>query len=572
MIELNKIYNESCLDTLARMPNDFLDCVVTSPPYYGLRSYNTEPQIWDGDEFCQHVWGDEIVNPKKDTRTAEVKVSQGATVGTNVASQHWAQGNMGNFCQLCNAWRGELGLEPTFQLYIEHLLSIFREVHRVLKPTGTVWVNLGDSYVGGKGQSGGASAERQAERNLNGESLNKSHHNETTGFGITRPGDGKQSVRPKSLMNIPHRFAIAMTDELGFIQRNDIIWHKPACMPSSAKDRFTVDFENIFFFTKSPKYWFEQQLEAFQSSASEIARQYSDGFKSTDYATNKKYSGGVGYGQDGRNMRTTWTVNFEPQGEKDGVKMSRLARVPSDAVSGDTKHIVFPDCSACADRLDQVASVLCGEPLTATLKRIGRIDDYLVRGQVSGFGSFVKRLVSDSAAGSCGSFLREYFHSAIGHSTENRRTLREILEHLSDSSFAEILESIDDRQDGLLLSALYFGTRGNSISLDGWDGSLLAKIPHYTGGIFDCSYCQLYHIKTETAQHYASYPTKLVEIPIKAGCPPDGVVYDPFGGTATTAVTSHKLGRQWICSELQPKYAEIAEKRLEPYLAQISLF
>ena len=391
MIELNKIYNESCLDTLARMPNDFLDCVVTSPPYYGLRSYNTEPQIW-GDKDCNHVWGDEIVNPKKDTRTAEVKVSQGATVGTNVASQHWAQGNMGNFCQLCNAWRGELGLEPTFQLYIQHLTDIFREVHRVLKPTGTVWVNLGDSYVGGKGQSGGASAERQAERNQNGESLNKSHHNETTGFGITRPTDGKQSVRPKSLMNIPHRFAIAMTDELGFIQRNDIIWHKPACMPSSAKDRFTVDFENIFFFTKSPKYWFEQQLEEYTQPLDRWGgdKLVANGIGMWDAGTGQETyrDRDMRPNPNGRNMRTTWTVNFEPSGD----------------------------------------------------------------------------------------------------------------------------------------------------------------------------------------EHYASYPTKLVEIPIKAGCPPDGVVYDPFGGTATTAVTAHKLGRQWICSELQPKYADIAEKRLEPYLAQISLF
>ena len=73
-------------------------------------------------------------------------------------------------------------------------------------------------------------------------------------------------------------------------------------------------------------------------------------------------------------------------------------------------------------------------------------------------------------------------------------------------------------------------------------------------------------------EHYASYPTRLVERMILAGSNEGDIVYDPFGGTATTAVTAHKLGRQWICSELQPKYADIAEKRLEPYIAQISLF
>jgi len=358
---------------MARMPDSFLDCVVTSPPYYGLRSYGTEPQIWGGNEFCDHVWGEAMPFAKQDNRTLEEKIAQGASVGSNQKfNNENTTASSGNFCQLCNAWRGELGLEPTFQLYISHLIDIFREVKRVLKKTGTVWVNLGDSYAGTG--SKGDWLDPKYPNGRNGQSVS-----------ITQNVEG---LRSKSLLNIPSRFAIAMTDELQFIQRNNIIWHKPACMPSSAKDRFTVDFENIFFFTKEPKYWFEQQLEAFQSSASEIARQYSDGFKSTDYATNKKYSGGVGYGQDGRNMRTTWTVNFEPSGE----------------------------------------------------------------------------------------------------------------------------------------------------------------------------------------EHYASYPTRLIEIPIKAGCPEGGIVYDPFGGTATTAVTAHKLGRKFICSELQPKYAEIANKRLEPYLAQEQLF
>lgn len=376
-MEVNRIYNENCLDTMARMPDGFVDCVVTSPPYYGLRSYGTEPQIWAGDEFCDHVWGEQIKNPKLDTRPIELKIAQGGQVGSNVASQHWAQGNLGNFCQLCDAWRGELGLEPTFQLYISHLIDIFREVKRVLKKTGTVWVNLGDSFNGsGKGVAGVSSAIGAIVSN--GQHLDRLSND--------------PSLPRKSLMNIPSRFAIAMTDELQFIQRNNIIWHKPACMPSSAKDRFTVDFENIFFFTKEPKYWFEQQLEEYTKPL--------DRWGGNNLVATQTEGWHTGTGQqiyrdrdmrpnpNGRNMRTTWTVNFEPSGE----------------------------------------------------------------------------------------------------------------------------------------------------------------------------------------EHYASYPTKLIEIPIKAGCPEGGIVYDPFGGTATTAVTAHKLGRQWICSELQPKYAEIADKRLAPYLAQEALF
>jgi len=212
-IELNTILVGNCLHHLRSMPNDFLQCVITSPPYYGLRSYKTEPQIWDDDENCNHIWGEEIANPKLDTRPIELKVSQRATVGSNVATQHWAQGTMGSHCQQCSAWRGELGLEPTFQLYISHLIDIFREVKRVLKADGTCFVNLGDSYC----SSGGASRHfgYQDPKYKNGRDGN---HIEPTAF--------PQSVRPKSLMNIPHRFFIGMTDELQFIQRNNINWCK----------------------------------------------------------------------------------------------------------------------------------------------------------------------------------------------------------------------------------------------------------------------------------------------------------------------------------------------------------
>jgi site-specific DNA-methyltransferase (cytosine-N4-specific) len=395
-MELNRVYNESCLETLARMPDAFLDCVVTSPPYYGLRSYGTEPQIWGNHNGCQHVWGEQLKNPKADLRTPEQKVAQGGTVGTNVATLHWSNGNLGNFCQSCNAWRGELGLEPTFQLYISHLIDIFREVKRVLKPTGTVFVNLGDSYSGsGKGIG--------------------SDHGKSVFSDIHIPKGTDKSIPAKSLMNIPHRFFIAMTDELGFIQRNNLVWHKPACMPSSAKDRFTVDFESIGFFTKSPKYWFEQQIEPLAESTINHYRTANELF-----TENRPERGYTGASQRGSGM------------------------------------------------------------LKPTIGRTAKGGD---------------------GSGELGSSVR-FGHCEVGR---NMRTVWTV------------------------------------------------------------------NFEPSGEEHYASYPTRLIEIPIKAGCPPEGIVYDPFGGTATTAVVAHKLGRNWICSELQPKYAEIANKRLEPYLAQPSL-
>lgn len=136
---------------------------------------------------------------------------------------------------------GQLGLEPTFQEYITKLCTIFDEVKRVLKKEGTCWVNLGDTYSGNK----------------EGKTDNKvSDYLKDTSVGIHK----KATITEKCLCQIPSRFAIEMTNR-GWILRNEIIWHKPNCMPSSVKDRFTVDFEHVYFFVKSKKYWFETQYE-----------------------------------------------------------------------------------------------------------------------------------------------------------------------------------------------------------------------------------------------------------------------------------------------------------------------
>jgi site-specific DNA-methyltransferase (cytosine-N4-specific) len=248
------------LDVLRSMPSESVDCCVTSPPYWGLRDYKTKPIIWDAVEGCEHEWG-EYERPGQSGGTVSEKVH---THGTDNFQAFGPSSQA--FCFKCGAWRGQLGLEPTPQLYIQHLVSIFDEVKRVLKKTGTCWVNIGDTYGG------------------------------TTQFA-------------KSLVQIPSRFAIAMTDA-GWILRNEIVWHKPNCMPSSVKDRFTVDFEKLFFFVKSKRYYFEQQFEP-MSEASVSRYKYKFGgtkneaIKETD---NPTYVVGMRSPTDGRNKRTVWTI------------------------------------------------------------------------------------------------------------------------------------------------------------------------------------------------------------------------------------------------------------------------
>lgn len=317
-IEINKIYNECCLETMGRMPDGFVDMVICSPPYWGLRDYGTAPQIWDNHNGCEHEWGNGLFERKRGNAsgpTAQVGNTKKEICGTGV--------NQGNFCTKCNAWKGNLGLEPDYNLFIDHLVQIFDEVKRVLKDTGSCWVNLGDSYSG----SNGAGYSPTKWKRL--------YENETS---IRKKTGRTDSISPKSLIGIPERFVLAMQDN-GWIRRNTIIWHKKNCMPSSASDRFTVDFEYLYFFTKKTKYYFEQQFEEFQgkdesrwsgsyeNEGSIIQGASNRGIKRTKRYP-KNYGGGtsfkghsgnfkadgslIGTPELGRNKRCVWKIPTQP--------------------------------------------------------------------------------------------------------------------------------------------------------------------------------------------------------------------------------------------------------------------
>jgi DNA modification methylase len=136
-----KIINKNAFDALKEMPDESIDCVITSPPYYGLRSYKGADIIWGGNPECEHdfMMKTYYTPPTSDKATLHSKIDG--------LEKKWKEG----FCQKCGAWRGQLGLEPTFQMYIDHLMMITREIKRVLKKTGTVFWNMGDSYASSGG-------------------------------------------------------------------------------------------------------------------------------------------------------------------------------------------------------------------------------------------------------------------------------------------------------------------------------------------------------------------------------------------------------------------------------------
>jgi DNA modification methylase len=235
------------MQMMGLMPIESVDCIITSPPYFGLRDYGKEnEQIWDGNENsykCAHLWDKEVteeVHPQQDRIGGRAKGTRGQqrwTSETSGAISH------GKFCIACKAWKGSLGLEPTVDMYVKHLADIFDIGKQLLKNTGTCWVNLGDSY-NANWRGGGVDT--------------------ATGSWKIHEGVhafmGQGGKADKCLLQVPARFAIEMVKR-GWILRNEIIWHKFNCMPSSARDRFTVDYEKVFFFVKEKQYWFDTQYE-----------------------------------------------------------------------------------------------------------------------------------------------------------------------------------------------------------------------------------------------------------------------------------------------------------------------
>lgn len=248
-MEINWIYQGDSFITLQTFPDSFIDCVITSPPYWGLRDYGTA--TWEGGDInCSHIVGNQVQDNKwKGAITSGVRPGVNASV-----------------CKICNAKRidKQLGLEKTPEEYVLKLVEVFREVKRILKKEGTVWLNLGDSYAGSK------------VGNTN--EINK--RSNTDSFKKEKP----KNLKEKDLVGIPWRVAFALQAD-GWYLRQDIIWSKPNPMPESVRDRCTKSHEYIFLFTKSPKYYFDNK--AIQEEATGY-----DGRKDTSFKGSQKYSEG----------------------------------------------------------------------------------------------------------------------------------------------------------------------------------------------------------------------------------------------------------------------------------------
>ena len=308
------LYQGHVLSVLRTMEPESVHACVTSPPYYGLRAYGTDPQVWgEPGEGCEHVWGEEGV-------TGGPAGAQGSTSQrkgrANVTEQVARGRSQGAFCSRSGCWRGELGSEPTLALYLAHLVEVFEAVKRVLRRDGVCWINMGDAYAGSWGNQG-RKAGRGAQRPINGPMIQAvqdgRYQDNGSGTGTVRdPG-----IKPKDLMLIPARLAIAL-QENGWWVRSDCIWHKPNPMPSSVTDRPGTAHEYLFMLTKAAKYYYDAWAVRQPSSDNPISSARRT--RADNGATGRKALHGTAWGQSGngarnddgeRHLRSVWTIPTE---------------------------------------------------------------------------------------------------------------------------------------------------------------------------------------------------------------------------------------------------------------------
>jgi DNA modification methylase len=441
---------------LALIPSDSVDCVVTSPPYWGLRDYGTGR--WEGgDPDCDHR------SPTMRDGRNEDRAKLAGSAATNSYQLRLAHNSA---CGKCGAVKvdQQLGLEPTLGEHLAAMVDVFREVRRVLKPEGTCWVNYGDCYA--TSPNGRSAADTKAGGNDDRTFRDKPF---STIQGV---------LKAKDLCMVPNRLAIALQED-GWWVRSEIIWAKSNPMPdSSGAYRPGTAHEKIFMLTKSAE---------------------SDLYRARD-------TGELRYDPDlSERCEMVTTGELGP----------RWIRMPH----------YFDAAAVRVQRSDERDHGEGGRTAYGRHTLGDAVPPAARRGWKMHDGW-------DTGPGGHGSFHR---------------------------AGREKGKKVEDKQRG--------HSRRHAGFNDRWDQ--MERAEQIANGRFLRNYepapLEVWEIATQpfADAHFATFPPELAARCIKAGCPKGGVVLDIFGGAGTTALVAARLGRKAILVELNPEYADIAQKRIE---------
>lgn len=384
------------MEGLKELPDRSIHCCVTSPPYWGLRDYGTSDQ---------------------------------------------------------------LGLEETPGEYVANIVKLFRQVRRVLKDDGTLWLNLGDSYAT---SPAGNTKPRWEQENKGLFNINKGPAQQNYFNEKNQKKDWKKyGIKPKDLIGIPWRVAFALQAD-GWYLRQDIIWHKPNPMPESVTDRCTKSHEYIFLLTKSAKYYYDVDA-----------------------------------------IREPSTIEQKIKSAKPSLKNNGIKKPYAIVEAAHRKEIIE----------------------YRNLPPHEEIRQYLAK-----WRSITIEQVED------------HFGNQAGHHWFEKNG-----SYPSDRDWVELkkLFEFDNTYDKQMTEIFY----KSGLKQNHPDGRNKRSVWTVT-------------TKPYKEAHFATYPEKLIEPCIKAGCPKGGTVLDPFMGAGTTGLVARKLSRHYVGYELNAEYIKIAEKRI----------
>lgn len=299
-VRKNEIIQGDVIEVLKTLPDECVDCVVTSPPYWGLRDYGTV--MWEGgNPECDHVEKEQLKQGNSGG-LSNCPLESGEQPSTHSSTIQYKE-----ICPKCGAKRidKQIGLEKTPEEYVAKMVEIFREVRRVLKNNGTMWLILGDSYAGG-GRAGNDGIQKWG-------GIEKSYECK---YGP--PQTIPTGLKSKDLVGIPWRVAFALQSN-GWWLRQDIIWEKPNSMPESVTDRCTKSHEYIFLLTKNKNYYFDN--ESIKEKGVYLGSpRLADSFKRIvktppeQTAQHRENRENISYSGT-RNKRSVWTISTKPFSE-----------------------------------------------------------------------------------------------------------------------------------------------------------------------------------------------------------------------------------------------------------------
>jgi len=308
-----RLIHGDCREILLTLPAESVHCVVTSPPYWGLRDYGTA--TWEGgDPGCDHA-------QKCNIGSSTLRNDGREHIGTQPYEKTAATVD----CSKCGARRidAQIGLERTPEDYVSTLVAVFREVRRVLAEDGTLWLNLGDSY-------NNRTRERASSHQPGLNGIVDEPWAERSARGGVRMSITSGGLKEKDLVGIPWRVALALQAD-GWYLRSDIILAKPNPMPESVRDRPTKSHEYLFLLSKSGRYYYDSEAIAEPATfdgpnaPDAIASPYGQGFTRRAKSGNKTrkpatergcpqegVAGSVPWEGSTRNKRSVWTVATAP--------------------------------------------------------------------------------------------------------------------------------------------------------------------------------------------------------------------------------------------------------------------